>query len=64
MGGGIILKDENGDVLVTLCCKLKGVCQPIVAELKALWRTMQLCDELNLQDVQNWKVMPEQIYKK
>lgn len=51
MGEGIIIRDEKGDMLVTLSCKMTRVCHPIVAEKKTLGRTLQLCAELNLHEV-------------
>lgn len=52
MGGGVIIRDGNGNVLISLSCNMGDVCQPLVAKLKALWRALKLCVQLNLHEVQ------------
>lgn len=51
MGVGIVIRDEKGEVLVSLSMPKSNVCSPIVAEIYALWRAVELCNELRLTDV-------------
>ncbi|KAF5447381.1 hypothetical protein F2P56_032936 [Juglans regia] len=48
MGIGVVMRDEHGDLLVSLCAQKRIVTSPLVAEFQALWRAMQLCADLNL----------------
>ncbi|XP_035547368.1 uncharacterized protein LOC118348906 [Juglans regia] len=45
-GVGIVVRDGNGEVLISLCGSDVGFCSPAVAELQALWRALKLCAEL------------------
>ncbi|KAF5477506.1 hypothetical protein F2P56_004140 [Juglans regia] len=45
-GVGIIVRDEVGEVMLSLCGSDPGLCNPVVAELQALWRALKLCAEL------------------
>ncbi|KAF5451861.1 hypothetical protein F2P56_026923 [Juglans regia] len=43
---GIVVRDEVGEVLLSLCGSDVGLCNPDVAELQALWRALKFCAEL------------------
>ncbi|KAF5442911.1 hypothetical protein F2P56_035519 [Juglans regia] len=51
MGAGIVIWDEEGEVLVSLWMPKGNVCSPIVAEVHALWRAVELCTELRFTNV-------------
>lgn len=51
MGAGIILRDEDGEVLASLCMSKMNVSHPILAEIYALWRAMEFCLELNMKNI-------------
>ncbi|XP_035551149.1 uncharacterized protein LOC118349712 [Juglans regia] len=51
MGMGIVVRDSKGEVIASLCGTKGSVTSPFIAELNALWRTMDFCSELGLQDV-------------
>ncbi|XP_042962682.1 uncharacterized protein LOC122296954 [Carya illinoinensis] len=51
MGIGVVIRDENGDVMVSLCSQRRNVRDPLVAELQALRQAMKLCADLNITDV-------------
>ncbi|KAF5447458.1 hypothetical protein F2P56_033012 [Juglans regia] len=51
-GIGVIIRDNCGEVLVTLYCPKLNVADPVMAEIYALWRAMKLCNELNFERVQ------------
>ena len=48
MGAGIVMRDSEGEVLVSLCVSKLNVGSPFVAETVALWRALTLCEELNV----------------
>ncbi|XP_040994261.1 uncharacterized protein LOC121240796 [Juglans microcarpa x Juglans regia] len=51
MGMGIVVKDSKGEVIASLCGTQGSVTSPFIAEFNTLWRTMDLCSELGIQDV-------------
>lgn len=51
MGMGIVIRDEKGEALVAACDQKKHVQDPLVAECHALWKALELCNELNFQKV-------------
>ncbi|XP_042992245.1 uncharacterized protein LOC122318727 [Carya illinoinensis] len=51
VGIGVVVRDGRGEVMVSLCYSNEGCCSPVVAELRALWRVMKLCAELNFENV-------------
>ncbi|XP_042974665.1 uncharacterized protein LOC122306301 [Carya illinoinensis] len=51
MGIGVVIRDENGDVMVSLCSQKRNVRDPLVAELQALRQAMKLCADLNITEV-------------
>ncbi|XP_042939495.1 uncharacterized protein LOC122274525 [Carya illinoinensis] len=51
VGIGVVVRDGRGEVMVSLCYSNEGCCSPVVAELRALWRAMKLCAELNFENV-------------
>ncbi|XP_042974899.1 uncharacterized protein LOC122306539 [Carya illinoinensis] len=51
MGMGVIIRDEEGEVLASLCGSRKWVSKPDTAEMQALWRALKLCAELNFVNV-------------
>ncbi|XP_042958163.1 uncharacterized protein LOC122293740 [Carya illinoinensis] len=51
MGIGVVIRDENGDVMVSLCSQKRNVQDPLVAELQALRQAMKLCANLNITEV-------------
>ncbi|XP_042972177.1 uncharacterized protein LOC122304128 [Carya illinoinensis] len=50
-GVGIIVRDEEGEALVAVCDQRQHVQNPTVTEGYALWKAMELCNELNIQKV-------------
>lgn len=44
---GVVVRDEEGEVLVSLCKAREGIRNPTLAELYALWRALKLYAELN-----------------
>ncbi|XP_042965403.1 uncharacterized protein LOC122299302 isoform X2 [Carya illinoinensis] len=51
MGVGIIARDEEGETLVAVCDQRQHVQNPAIAEGYALWKAMELCNNLNIQKV-------------
>ncbi|XP_042977200.1 uncharacterized protein LOC122308072 [Carya illinoinensis] len=51
MGVGVVIRNENGDLMVSMCSQKHNVCSPLVAELQALWCALQICTDLNLTEV-------------
>lgn len=47
MGIGIIIRDREGEILVTLSAHKKFQSKPMLAKCLALWKAMQLCRELD-----------------
>ncbi|KAF5452147.1 hypothetical protein F2P56_027178 [Juglans regia] len=48
---GIIIRDEEGEVLVVVEGQQRYVVQPAVAESYALWKAIEVCRDLNLERV-------------
>ncbi|XP_040992644.1 uncharacterized protein LOC121239461 [Juglans microcarpa x Juglans regia] len=51
MGVGIVIRDEHGEVLAAMCGQRHHVHQATTAEILALWRAMEICNDLNLRRV-------------
>ncbi|XP_042939565.1 uncharacterized protein LOC122274608 [Carya illinoinensis] len=51
MGAGVVIRNENGDLMVSVCSQKQNVCNPLVAELQALWCALRICADLNLTEV-------------
>jgi hypothetical protein len=51
MGVGVIVRDERGDVLATLCTTIPFVTDPTIAEAIAAWKAVELGCELGFQRV-------------
>ncbi|KAF5446930.1 hypothetical protein F2P56_032524, partial [Juglans regia] len=51
MGVRIVVRDNNGDVLDSLCAPRNYVTSPILAECNALWKAMEMCIELGFREV-------------
>ncbi|XP_040990906.1 uncharacterized protein LOC121238127 [Juglans microcarpa x Juglans regia] len=51
MGIGVVIRDDLGEVLVSLCSSKGRVTNPATVELHALWRALKLCVELNFTKV-------------
>ncbi|KAF5481803.1 hypothetical protein F2P56_002425 [Juglans regia] len=51
MGMGIVIRDEEGEVLVFICDVRKHVVDPALAESWALWKALEICNELALSKV-------------
>lgn len=47
MGVGIIIKDSDGEILVSLCMNKRKVSHPIITEIRALWKALELYSYLN-----------------
>lgn len=45
------MRDSDGKVVVSLCISQTPTQKPIVAEALALWRSMQICNEMALQQI-------------
>lgn len=43
MGAGVVIRDREGEVLVSLCMNKMKVSNAIVAKIYALWRAVELC---------------------
>ncbi|KAF5445267.1 hypothetical protein F2P56_034332 [Juglans regia] len=50
-GVRIISRNEEGEALLAVCDSRRNVQSPKVAESMALWKAMQICNELNIQKV-------------
>lgn len=48
---GVVARDHVGNVLAALSTPKKGNQHPVVAEFFALWRAMQLCQEIGMERV-------------
>ncbi|XP_042939496.1 uncharacterized protein LOC122274526 [Carya illinoinensis] len=46
MGMRIMVRDENGELLLYLCNSIVGIFTPAAAEIQVLWRALQLCADL------------------
>ncbi|XP_042972836.1 uncharacterized protein LOC122304642 [Carya illinoinensis] len=51
MGAGVVIRNENGDLMVSVCSQKQNVCSSLVAELQALWCALRICAGLNLTEV-------------
>lgn len=51
MGAGVVIRDEEGEVLASLCMSKPQVTSPIIAETTTLWRAVKLCAELKIDKV-------------
>ncbi|XP_042941372.1 uncharacterized protein LOC122276027 [Carya illinoinensis] len=51
MGMGIIIRNDQGEAMVAACDSKKWVQKPYIAECCALWKAMEICRDLNLQQV-------------
>ncbi|KAF5459077.1 hypothetical protein F2P56_023065 [Juglans regia] len=49
MGAGVVVRDEEGNVQVSLCMPKDCIQSAVIAEATALWRALCLCAELNIQ---------------
>lgn len=47
MGLGVVVRDEEGEVLLSLCNPMEGLSNSATAELYALWEPLKVCAELN-----------------
>lgn len=43
IGVGIIIKDSAGEVLAAMCVPIQSITDPTVAEVVALWKTLNFC---------------------
>ncbi|GLT72323.1 hypothetical protein SLA2020_442690 [Shorea laevis] len=48
MGVGVIIRDEAGDVVPSMCVVVPYILDPAVAEAVALWKAVELCNDLQL----------------
>ncbi|XP_041016205.1 uncharacterized protein LOC121258730 [Juglans microcarpa x Juglans regia] len=48
MGAGVVIRDKEGNVQVSLCLPIDYVQSVVVVEVAALWRALCLCVELNI----------------
>ncbi|XP_042976335.1 uncharacterized protein LOC122307471 [Carya illinoinensis] len=48
-GAGVVIRDEGGEVQVSLCMSKDQNNSLAVAEITALWRALKLCVELNVE---------------
>lgn len=46
----MIIRDENGEVLLSACDSRRNVLSQDIVECQALWKAMQLCNDLNIQN--------------
>ncbi|XP_042962354.1 uncharacterized protein LOC122296618 [Carya illinoinensis] len=46
---GIMIRDEEGEALGAICDQRQHVQTPVVAEGYALWKALELCNDLNIQ---------------
>lgn len=44
---GVVVRDDEGEVLLALYKFAAGISTPVVEKLKSLWSALQLCVELN-----------------
>ncbi|XP_040998224.1 uncharacterized protein LOC121244278 [Juglans microcarpa x Juglans regia] len=51
MGMGIVIRDEEGEVLVSVCDVRNHVDHPAIAESWALWKALEICNKLALSRV-------------
>ncbi|XP_040987702.1 uncharacterized protein LOC121235424 [Juglans microcarpa x Juglans regia] len=51
MGMRIMIRDEKGEAMVAVCDQRKYVQNPTMAECHALWKALELCNDLNIQKV-------------
>ncbi|XP_018812812.2 uncharacterized protein LOC108985100 [Juglans regia] len=51
MGAGVVVRDEEGNVQVSLCLPKDCIQSTVIAEATALWRALCLCAKLNIQKV-------------
>ncbi|XP_042942698.1 uncharacterized protein LOC122276868 [Carya illinoinensis] len=49
MGVRIMIRDEEGEALVAVCDQRQYMENPAVAEGYALWKALELCNDLNIQ---------------
>lgn len=45
-----MIRDDEGEALVAVCDQKKHVQNPTVAECHALWKALELCNDLNIQN--------------
>lgn len=43
---GIVIRDADGEILASVCSVRRNVDQPSLAESLALWRALEICNEL------------------
>ncbi|XP_035540209.1 uncharacterized protein LOC118344201 [Juglans regia] len=48
---GIIVRDNNGNVLASMTSQRRYIVSPFLAECNAMWRAMELCKKLGFQEV-------------
>lgn len=46
-----ILRDSNGDILLSMCIPQSIMQRPEVMEALSLWRMMEICDKLKIENV-------------
>ncbi|KAF5458621.1 hypothetical protein F2P56_022638 [Juglans regia] len=46
----MIIRDEEGEALLAACDSRRNVVLPEVAECQALWKALQMCNDLNIQN--------------
>lgn len=51
MGLGIIIRDDEGEILVSVCANRRHVTQSALAKCYALWRAIEVCNDLAFQNV-------------
>ncbi|XP_042950227.1 uncharacterized protein LOC122282332 [Carya illinoinensis] len=52
IGAGVVIRDEEGEVLTCLCMPRTNIYSPIVVELQELWRAVNVCTELRFINVE------------
>lgn len=51
MGLEIVIRDVEGEVFASVCSKRSNIVQPELLECLALWKTLEICNELGFSKV-------------
>lgn len=51
MGGGVVVRDSEGKMIVVVCFKGDAVLSPLVVEIKVLWCTLKFCLEIGIHNI-------------